>query len=407
MRSKRGWSFLRRALGAAVAATLALPAGARAGGFAVATQSATAGGTGAAGTARDDDAGAAWYNPAALADGAGLRVGIGLLAARPSLTARAMDGSWETHNDAGWSTPPHVSASVAAGDFAAGVWAGVPFGSGVAWPEDWPGRFEIVRSQIEVFRVAPFAAWRFGRVRVALGAHADFARMRVARQLDFIDVEGDVAVDLDGHGAGVDAAVFVRARPDLDLGATYKSRTSIDLDGGADFDAPDAFEAKTMDQPARSHLTLPDRIALGGAWRHGPWRALADIEIATWSVYDEVVIDFDNDATPDARQINDWRTTVGLRAGAEWAFARNWVARAGAYYDPTPARDETLAPSSPDSSRIGATAGASVALGGGWRVDAFAEYMRLLGRTAANDNALAAEYGGHAQLVGFGVRYQR
>lgn len=390
----------------ALALALTAPAPATAGGFAVAEQSATAGGTGSAGTARDDDASAAWYNPAALADGAGWRFGFGLMAARPSLRAEAMDGSWQTSNEASWSTPPHLNLSFAADAFAAGIYAGVPFGSGVAWPADWPGRFEIVRTRLEVFRVAPFVAWRFGKLRVAAGLHVDAARMRVGRQLDFIDVEGDVAIDLSGTGVGVDAALFYRPSDELDVGLSYKSRTALDLSGAADFEAPDAFSIKTADQHASTSITTPDRLALGARWRRGAWSVLGDLELTLWGVYDEVVIDFEQDATPDAIQTNDWQTTLAVRSGVEWSFSPGWTARGGLYYDPSPARDENLAPSSPDSSRAGLTLGASRALGTAWSIDLFAEHMRLLGRRAANEDALEASYGGYANLLGIGVRYQ-
>jgi long-chain fatty acid transport protein len=386
---------------------LAATGSADAGGFAVAEQSATAGGTGSAGTARSDDASAAWYNPASLADAGGWRIGFGILAARPNLTAEAMDGSWQTENESTWATPPHINVSFAQGDFAAGVYAGVPFGSGVTWPTDWPGRFEVVRTKLEVFRAAPFVAWRFGKLRVSGGLHIDAARMRVGRQLDFIDVEGDVFIDMSGSGYGVDASVFYQAHPTVDVGLTFKSRTTFDLSGGADFEAPDAFSMKTADQHAKTEITTPDRIALGARWQHDQWAVLGDLEMTRWSLYEKVVIDFENEATPDATQTNNWQTTVTLRTGAEWRFLPGWTGRSGFYYDPSPAQDDTLAPSSPDSLRAGFTLGASRTLGADWTIDAFAEHMRLLGRESANDNALDARYRGSANLFGLGVRYQR
>jgi hypothetical protein len=69
------------------------PALATAGGFAVSEQTAVSAGTGGAGAARDNDPGAAWHDPAALADGGGLRVDLSLIFARPTLQAEALDGS--------------------------------------------------------------------------------------------------------------------------------------------------------------------------------------------------------------------------------------------------------------------------------------------------------------------------
>nr|MBA2544612.1 hypothetical protein [Deltaproteobacteria bacterium] len=93
---------------------------AHAGGFAVSEQTAASAGTGGAGAARDDDPGAAWHQPAALADGGGLRLDLSLIFARPSLEARALDGSWSESNEAAWATPPHLDISYARGRWAAG-----------------------------------------------------------------------------------------------------------------------------------------------------------------------------------------------------------------------------------------------------------------------------------------------
>jgi long-chain fatty acid transport protein len=390
----------------AILAALATPAAAHGAGFELAEQSASAGGTGAAGTARDADASAAWYDPAALADGGGLRVGLGLLAARPSLTAKAMDGSWTASNQAAWATPPSLSLSFAHHDWAAGVWAGVPFGSGVTWPADWPGRHEITRSQITVFRVAPFVAWRFGSLRVGGGVHVDAGRLEVARKLDFIDVDGDVAIDMDGVGVGAELSLFWQARGDLDVGLTYKSRTVLHLSGGANFTTPDAFSEKTADQNAKSTMTMPDRFVLGARWRRGAFAALADVELALWSVNDQLVIDFANPQTPDVVQENGWNSTLAVRGGGEWT-RKQLTVRAGAYYDPSPAPNDTLAPSSPDSSRVGVTVGLGWRFDHAWRADAFYEHMSLLGRSSSGGEALAATYGGSADMLGFGVSFQR
>jgi len=391
-------------------ALLAAGGTARAGGFEVAEQSASAGGAGGTGAARSDDPSAAWYNPAALVDGGGVRIGAGLTAAMASLHASAMDGSWSETTEGGPAPLPSLQASWAGGDWAAGLSLGIPFGADVEWPEDWAGRHEIIASRILVVRAAPFVGWRRGRWRVAGGLHVDTGEMRIRRSLDFIDAEGDVELALRGAGLGVDLAAFVRAAENagghLDLGLTYKSRTSMTLDGEADFTTPDAFSQKAADQTASSSLTLPDRIAAGAAWQRGAWTLLADLELAAWQVRDRVVIDFEREETPDVNQTTDWRATVTMRAGAEWRGGP-WVARAGLYRDPTPSPAATLSPTSPDSTRTGGSLGIGRALGASWAVDAFYGFMHLSERASENPDSMAARYGGHAHLFGAGLRYQR
>jgi len=392
--------MIRTAL--ALSFVLASTGSASAGGYAVSEQSAVAGGTGGASTARADDSGAAWYNPAALADGGGLRLGIGVMAALASLSASGDDFSAESESDV--KTPPNLHASYAFGDITFGVAAGVPFGSGVRWPSDWAGRHEIIASQITVFRAAPFAAYRLGRLRLAAGPHVDFGRLQVERSLDFIDAEGDVAVDLDGVGFGFGLSAYADIRPDLAVGLSYRSRTSIDLSGNANFDAPPEFSLRATDQAASAEVTLPDRITAGVSLTRGRLRALADLEVSLWSVNDELVIDFERDATGVARQTNNWSTGVAARGGVEIDLLPTAIARGGLLVDLSPARAETLTPSSPDSHRVGATIGGSVKFGE-FALDAFYEYLHLLGRDAANMESLDASYGGHAHIFGVGARW--
>ena len=377
---------------------------AHAGGFAVSEQTVVASGTGGAGIARSDDSGAAWHDPAALADGGGWRFDLSLIFARPSLEARALDGSWVESNQAAWATPPHLNLSYAQGPWAAGVSLGVPFGSGVTWPANWPGRNEIVATDLKVFRAAPFVAMRFGMIRVAAGVHVDFGRLQIERNLDFIDTEGNVAIDMDGSGLGFDASVFYQARPDLAFGAIFRSRTRMALHGGANFTAPAAFSSKVADQDASSEVVLPDQLAIGGRYQRGAYAVLADLELTTWSTNDRLVVDFAQDQTPDVMQQQSWHNTVSVRVGGEWSRGRLTL-RHGTYLEQSPAPADRLAPSSPDSTRLGLSAGASWRFDRRFSVDAFLESMWLLRRDTENMDSLQASYGGRATLAGLGVRW--
>jgi long-chain fatty acid transport protein len=387
----------------AIAILVASPA-ASAGGFAVTEQTAVSSGTGGAGAARADDPGAAWHDPAALADGGGLRLDLSLVFARPSLEARALDGSWSESNEAAWATPPHVDASFARGRWAAGISLGVPFGSGITWPSDWPGRHEIVRTQLEDFRAAPFVAWSFGALRVSGGFHVDAARLQIERNLDFIDMDGSVAIDMSGHGVGVDAAAYYQASRDVAIALAYRSRTHLALHGGANFTAPLAFSEKIPDQDASSEMTLPDQIVAGTRVSLGSYAVVADLELTLWNTNDRLVVDFAMPQTPDVTQDQSWHQALALRAGGEWTRGALTL-RHGAYVEQSPAPAERLAPSSPDSTRLGLTVGASWRLDRTWSVDAFAEQMWLLRRETADMESLQASYGGTATLAGFGVRW--
>ncbi|HEY5952085.1 MAG TPA: outer membrane protein transport protein [Kofleriaceae bacterium] len=382
---------------------LLVSSAAHAGGLAVGEQNAVSSATGGAGAGRDDDAGAAWHAPAALADDGGLRVGLSLALAHPALEARGED--WAASTESKWATPPHLDASFAKDQWAAGIAIGVPFGGGVTWPTTWPGATEAVRSELLVIRFAPFAAYRVGPLRVAAGAHLDAGRLQIQRNLDFIDMQGDVRLDLAGQGFGVDASAYYVPREDIGIGLTYRSHTKLDFDGNANFTAPDAFSEKTPDQTAATTMTLPDQAVLGTRWRHEALTALFDVEYTRWSVNKRITVDFTNDATPNAIQENGWHDTFALRSGVEWRHTPKLVVRGGGYYDPSPVPAEHLTPSSPDSTRVAATAGASYRFAPAWTADVFGEHMWLLRRDTTSVDTMPASYGGTAIVLGAGVRW--
>lgn len=376
---------------------------ASAGGTAVGEQNAVSAGTGGAGAARDDDPGAAWHIPAALADGGGLRVGLSLALAHPMLQARGDD--WTADSESAWSTPPHLDASYAQDRWAAGIALGVPFGGGVTWPAMWPGATESVQTKLMVLRAAPFFAYRFGKLRVSGGFHVDAGRLQIQRNLDFIDTQGDVRLDMDGRGFGVDAAAYVQPRADLGIGLVYRGRTTIDFDGNANFTAPDAFSGKTPDQTASTTMTMPDMFVLGARYQRGKVTALLDLEYALWSVNERTTVSFANASTPQAVQENHWTNTLAVRAGGEWMQSDTLVLRGGAYFDPSPVPSDRLTPSSPDATRVAATLGASYRFTPALSADVFGEHMWLLRRETTSTETMAASYGGTAIVLGAGIRW--
>jgi long-chain fatty acid transport protein len=381
---------------------LLIPATAQAGGLAVGEQNAVSAGTAGAGAARTDDPGAAWHDPAALADDGGWRVGFSLTAARPDVSTTSAAGT--TDSASAWQTPPHLDASYAHDRWAAGVAVGVPFGGGITWPSTWAGATEAVQTQLMDIRTAPFAAYRIGPLRIAAGIHVDAARLQIARNLDFIDTQGDVKLDLAGHGVGVDASAYYAARPDLGIALAYRSRTRIDFDGNANFTAPDAFSEKTPDQHATTSMTMPDQLVLGAAYQLNALTFLGEVEYTRWSVDPDTTVHFEMSQTPDAVQVNGWHNTFTERAGAEY-HGDGFTLRGGAYYDPSPVPTAHLTPSSPDDSRIGITAGASYQLAAAWTADAFAEQMWLLERHTTSVDTMPATFGGSAIVLGAGVRW--
>ena len=384
------------------------------GGFEVAQQNAAAGGTGHASTARANDASAAWFNPAALADGAGGRLAVGASLAASTIKSEALpeaeDAPWSARTEPALATPPYLYGSYAHADWVLGVAANVPFAGGVKWPENWVQRFDIISSKPMFFRVAPFFGYRVGPVRLSAGMHVDTGSVTINKATDHISEEGDVLLKLNGTGFGFDGAAYVAAGEHFGIGLSYKSRSQMPLSGDADFTVPNAFAELYPDQAVTSKWVLPDRLVLGVAYDRGPVAAFFDAGLTLWSVNQSMTMDFAEEHTTDVVQTNNWQNSVALRLGGEVKGNRYLIARLGTYVDgllgaPPPA--EYLAPSSPDMTRVGFTTGARVLIPSIVSIDVYYEHMRLLARESSSDDAPLAAYSGYAHVAGLGITIQR
>jgi len=389
------------------------PGTALAGGFELVQQGASAAGTGHAGVARYDDPMAAWFNPAALADGGGFRFGIGASLAGTTIVATALDaaedGPWEAKTNNPVSVPPYAYLSVSNADWAAGLTFNLPFAGGVRWEDDWVQRFDIVQSAPRFARVAGFFAYRLGPVRLAVGPHVDFGALRLRKATNHIQSEGTAEILVRGVGGGVDASVLVRFSEHAQIGFAYKSRTVLKLGGEADFEVPEAFQSRFPDQTVASAMTLPDRFALGVALHPKGVERLglfAELGLTLWALNQEMVLDFADEATSDTVITNQWRNSLALRGGAEIDVHRAVRIRAGGYVDglagaPPPAAN--LSPSSPDSTRLAVTLGGRITPIEGFAIDLFYEHIELLRRESESLDAPLAAYRGSANIGGLSV----
>lgn len=389
---------------------LTLPGSAWAGAFEVVQQGAAAGGTAHAGTALVDRAESAWFNPAALTDGAGLRAALGITIAQSTIAATSLpDASlpaWQATTVNPLGTPPYAYLSYAQGGWAVALAANAPWGGGVRWPEGWPGRFEILESRPLFFRVSGSVAYRIGPVALGVGAHVDTGGLLLDRATDHVTEEGRATLQLRATGVGGDGYLHARIGAHATLGASYKSRTALAMLGEADFEVPAPFQARYPDTRVYAPWMLPDRAALAFAWTEERWGTTVEAGLTIWSVNQELAFDFEDEALTDTAQVNRWRIPLVLRAGA-WGQVHDLVTlRGGLYVDGipgAPSNPEFLSPSSPDSPRVGGTVGLGVVAHRLVRVDLYGEGLGLLGVSPASRETLDASYTGWAVAGGVGL----
>ncbi len=398
------------AVGATVLACAipAAPTTAQAAGFAVGEQGAAARGVGGAATARSDFGEAGFYNPAAWGFAEGLSLSAGMSAIVPTITHVHPDSGDQTPATTGLSAPPYASAAYRFGDFAAGVSFNVPFGSGLRWPQDWSGRFDVTAIELQVFEVAGVFAWRpIEELSVAVGPRLQRSTVAYERQIDAVDTEGSVRLAGDAIGFGAQLAAMYRPNDRLSLGLSWRSRVYHGFSGWADFqDVPVELSEKAHDQYVTTEITLPDRVALGTAWEFDRAVASVDVTYWAWSTFDEFAIDFADDETPDVAQPRNWSDSLTLAAGWEQhGWAPDLSVRFGLAFDAAPSPTDTLSPSSPDGNRLVPSVGAGYALTDDVQVDVGYGHVFFLGAEATGE-AFPGQYDAAAEVMSLGVTYR-
>ena len=385
---------------------------ANAAGFALAEQGAAASGNASAHTALKDSPDLGYFNPSLLATKPGFKAQFGASALFSSLEH---EGEALTQSQSPPGTPPTLKLSYVH-DFdvlraGLSLYSGVPFGSGVTWPDSWPGRYEITSIQLRVWELNlnPILSTSVSGVDVALGAGPRLLRSTVGltRKIDTVESEGEVQLAGDSGGIAWQANGAISWQG-LTLGAQYRSAKDLNFEGSADFrDIPPELSGRAQDQGVETMLGLPSRLAVGLSWRHKAHEVMVDVERFGWSSFETFGIDFENPDTPDVSEPRLWEDTWSFRGGYHLRLLEERLsARAGFAWDPSPAPATTLSPTLPDADRVTATLGAGWKFGSGISTDIAFGATLLLEREPTNANAIPGKIRGSIPFVALGVSYE-
>lgn len=353
-----------------LAVCLLASSSATAGGFQIGEMATRASGMASAFTAVADDASAAWHNPAGVAftEGGQMMLGSDLI---------VVPGTSFTSNTSNSEHPAATSSS----DKVAGIshayfsyhdpgssfgysfGLNAPFGLETDWPADAGNPFngKSTFSRINMIAVNPSISYKISD-HLAIAAGVDYFN------LYRVDLNNTAQLlKADGDGWGGNAAILYRGDA-LGFGVNYRSRVWADLSGTAISQGALATTFNAGSSSGTTSITLPDQVNVGLAYRPvKEWLLSLDIDWVNWKTYDQTVIHYDSvsylAALNDFRAAlggsavtqtvipNNWKATVAIRAGAEWAYAPNMHARVGYIFDPSPINDVDFSPSVPGNDR--------------------------------------------------------
>lgn len=235
------------------------------------------------------------------------------------------------------------------------------FGLATKYDDDWVGRYHGVESDLKTININPSMAYQVND-RLALGGGInvlfghivftnaiDFGAICAAQGLasascspqqtdGFADLEGD---NLSDPAFGFNFGLQYMISDQTTFGLSYRSEVDLDLEGDADFTVPSgaAFVMSGglfLDSDIKAGVTLPASLALSVAHKVDSFTWLADITWTGWSSFDELRINYENDAQPASVTTEDWDDTFRYSVGFDYQYSGNMILRSGIAVDETP-----------------------------------------------------------------------
>ena len=371
-------------IGAVALGVAGITADARAAGFQLKEQSASALGNAFAGsTAGAEDLSYMFFNPAAMAYQSGSQVLSVVSLIVPSAemqSGTASDGLGNTISgglggDAG--SAAGILALYAMWDYRPdlkfGFGINTPFGLKTEYDDGWIGRYHGLETELRTFDINPAVAYRInGMISVGAGFSIQYADATLSNAIDFGTIaglgsstatDGSASLEGDGWGFGGNVGILIEPVEGLRFGAAYRSRIEHEIEGDVDFTDDGAGVVGLIragagdaslftDTGGSADLTLPDIISAGVHYDvNSEIAVMAEFAYTLWSTFDELRVTFDNASQPDDVTTENWDDSFFVALGATWRPSDRWTVRGGVAFDETPIPDATRTPRIPGESR--------------------------------------------------------
>lgn len=323
-------------------------------------------------------------------------------------------------------TPLYFYASYKATDWLAlGVGVYTPYGSTVAYEDDWAGSHLVNNIDLKAIYIQPTLSVKvndiisFGGGPIFVTGSVNFNR-NLSRTLSTLEGErSEVTLDAKGISAtGWVASTMFTPTEGFRIGASYRSKIIMKAEGGtATFEnVPNSpltpFPSETEFD---ADLPLPAELTVGLSYEFcDKWLFAFDFNRTFWDVYESLDIDFLDENVPDSFNARNYKNSSIYRFGLQYEATDMFTLRAGYYFDESPVQPGRFAPETPRNDSNGYTAGLTFNVGKRFEVDASFLYLHFKEVDASYDayieNGQAVPFGGkyksNAFVPGLGVTYK-
>lgn len=342
-----------------------------AGGFQLNQHGAKASGMSGAFTAVANDPSAVYWNPGGLSYIKGTQFMFSSHFVTPSSSFRGISPDVEEYKVVKRTFyPSNFFASHSFDDnWAVGFGFTVPFGLGTKWDENWVGRYLALETELQIFTLSPAISYKINDdLSIGAGLNYSFANVLIKQKTPQTPFAGDAKITLEGKDKsafGFSFGVMYKATSDLTLGASFQSNIDYDFKGTATSEgAQQLIQAKRLPMgDVVAKLKTPFNLALGVAYKvNEDWLISTDFQYVGWSSYDSLKVDFVDPAYNDISSPRSYHNSFVIRLGTDYKISEDLSVRGGFYYDKKPVEDDMVAPSLPETDRLGFTLGAEYKL---------------------------------------------
>ena len=378
------------------AAVIGLASEAHAGAFFIPQQSSSGVGRAfAGGSAAANDATTIFNNPAGMTELKRAEVQLGISTIVPDIKLENRGSTAATPTTGGAFLPypgnvgqepsnptPIPSIFAAAPLLDNQLWIGIgvtaPFGLGLKYDTSWFGRYDATSIRLATIDFQPSFAYRINKwFSIGGGLDIQYAKAKLTQALPdpFVGVptaatDGATTLRGDSWAVGGNIGILVKPREDTRIGLHYRSRITQDIEGTAVLQLPGLLAAGSGEFPISTDVRLPDIYSLGVAHQLNSQLTLfAEFQYFNWSRFNELRVRFDPAILPDSVRPENYRDTIGISVGADYALTQNLTLRGGFMYDQTPTRDGFRATTVPDANRYWIAAGATYNFDDAWSID--------------------------------------
>jgi len=461
------------------AALSAISASAMASGYRFGSQSVAAQGTAEANGAEANDASTIFYNPAGMSrlDGTQIQLGATVVLPHSSFSdsgsthfTGAPAGGTQAHDYVPDSvTAPSLYLTRKLNDqWAVGFGVFVPYGTKINYGDTWSGRYALSNVKLESVTLNPSVSFKLNEHH-SFGFGIDAERMS-ADLGQAVDVPGTLAVlqspagaaqgaqliqqivalggnpaalakAQDGHGAfngkdwgyGFNIGYLFTLDQNTRFGLTYRSSILHEMKGDAIWDfshvttdpivnAIVAAGSGHKNSAALVDLRTPETLSANVFHQFdSKWAGMADVTFSRQNRLGDLHIQFPGTAEGDEIIRQQWKNTVRVSLGANYAYNDSLTLRGGIAYDQAPVANDTLRhPALPDSDRYQYSFGANFKLNQRSSIDlaysfldfkdASLNYTNLCSPISTgctgNGETTRGNYQTHLQLLGIAYNYK-